>query len=155
MKDNMDFFERMKQIGADKLQVCDGTEKRLLAELNLLRVAFLAVARADTAYQPFVYKNLHNENKLVSPLFLHCCAVATTIKAIYGGDIVSGRINGVSHYWNRLPDGKEIDLTSCQFGGDGINPLKKGRRVTARKLTNPQFLLFAERVKNYLTKPLF
>jgi hypothetical protein len=27
----------------------------------------------------------------------------------------------VVHYWNKLPDGREIDFTSDQYGGDGIH----------------------------------
>lgn len=27
-----------------------------------------------------------------------------------------GKVNGIEHYWNELPDGKELDLTKHQFG---------------------------------------
>jgi hypothetical protein len=67
-----------------------------------------------------------------------------------GGDIVTGRVKGVQHYWNRLPDGKEVDLTSCQFGGDGYTPFKKGRKVKRKGLTDIRFLMFAQRVKDNL-----
>jgi len=34
------------------------------------------------------------------------------------------REKGVNHYWNRLPDGREIDFTSDQHGGNGINKVE-------------------------------
>lgn len=66
-------------------------------------------------------------------------------------DIVTGKIKGITHYWNRLPDGKEVDFTSCQFGGDGFTPLKKGRKVRERTGFTPlRFLLFAKKVMEQL-----
>lgn len=129
----------------------------MIKELKLLREAFLAVAEPITSCQPSAYKELRDKGELPSPLWMHCGAVATTIRAILGGDIVTGRVKGTVHFWNRLPDGSEIDLTSCQFGGDGFKPLKKGRKVPKKEgeLTNPKFLLFAERVRLYLMKPSF
>jgi hypothetical protein len=32
-----------------------------------------------------------------------------------GGKLIRAEVEGVSHYWNRLPDGTEIDLTRDQF----------------------------------------
>jgi len=109
--------------------------------IKTLREVFLKVAAADTSCNPEAYKKCQK----VSPLFLHCAAVATTVQGIYGGDIVTGRIKGIQHYWNRIA-GREIDLTSCQFGGDGFTPLMKGRKIKTRKHTNPRFLVFAMRV---------
>lgn len=68
-----------------------------------------------------------------SPLTGLCGTMAVLVRAIAGGEIVKGFVDGTHHYWNRLPDGEEIDLTSCQFGGDGWKPLKRGR--IARKET--------------------
>ena len=81
----------------------------------------------------------------------HCGAVASLVQGIFGGDIVTGKINDAPHYWNRLPDGREVDLTSCQFGGDGFTPLKKGRKVARKEeVTHPRFLAFAMLVKDEL-----
>jgi hypothetical protein len=33
----------------------------------------------------------------------------------YGGELRRGLIDGISHYWNVLDDGREIDLTRRQF----------------------------------------
>lgn len=119
--------------------------------LRLLRRHGQAVATWETACNPVSYATA---NGLYGPLYLHCAAMAVVVKATCGGDIVQGRIDGKwSHYWNRLPNGVEVDLTSCQFsdlGGDGWHPLKKGRRVSWDGRSNLRFLLFAERISERL-----
>lgn len=92
--------------------------------LKQLRRACLAAAQAETSSYPDYY-----DPKGRGRLDGHCGVVALMIRGCFGGDVVKGLVNGHRHYWNRLPDGTEIDLTSCQFGGDGITPLKRGRRV--------------------------
>lgn len=126
-----------------KLHAERGVEK----ERARIRQAMLQSACAETSCHPEQYRR----KRIESPLYLHCGAAATVIKALYGGDIVTGRVKGEPHYWNRLPDGTEVDFTSCQCGGDGFTPLKKGRKVKERKgLTNLRFLLFAKRVMENL-----
>jgi len=117
-------------------------------QLAILREAMLVVAKAETSCYPEVY----DADK--SPLDGHCGAVSCMVQGVFGGDIVTGRVKGVTHYWNRLDDGSEVDLTSCQFGGDGYTPLKKGRKVKPRTGPIPmRFTLFADRVKKELSKP--
>lgn len=125
-------------------------------ELKILREAFLAVADPVTSCQPTTYRELQAKGELTSVLQFHCGAVATVLRGILGGDIVTGKINGITHYWNRLPNNQEVDLTSCQFGGDGFTPLKKGRRVHRKdgETANVKFILFAERVKRQLRLPI-
>lgn len=103
--------------------------------LENLRKKLLNIACAETSCNP----NAYRKKKVKSPLYLHCL-----LQVVYGGDIVSGKVKGVNHYWNRLPDGKEIDLTSCQFNGDGFTPLSKGRKVTCKGLTPLRFIYFAK-----------
>jgi hypothetical protein len=40
---------------------------------------------------------------------------ALVVQDQLGGDLVRARIDGESHYWNRLPSGQELDLTREQF----------------------------------------
>ena len=54
-----------------------------------------------------------------------CGVTAAVIQDLLGGDLVLGdvHVDGVKtghHYWNRLPDGREIDLTSDQFRPDEV-----------------------------------
>ena len=110
-----------------------------------IREAMLRSASPETSCNP----NRYRRKRIKSPLYLHCAAAATVIQASFGGDIVTGKVKGITHYWNRLPDGTEVDFTSCQFGGDGFTPFKRGRKVRERKgPTALRFLLFAQRVVN-------
>jgi hypothetical protein len=113
-------------------------------QFELLRKVCLRVASAETAFDPEAY----DANK--SRLHGHCGAVSSMLQNIFGGDIMTGKVQGDTHYWNRLPDGVEVDLTSCQFGGDGYTPLVKGRKVKPRMSVQPRFLQFADLVRSKL-----
>lgn len=122
-----------------------------MSQLEILREAFLKAASAETSCAPGYYEDQKEKGTLLSPLLGHCGAVATAIQAAMGGVIVTGRVKDEPHYWNRLPDGREVDLTSCQYGGDGFTPFKKGRKVRDRKgLVHPRFLIFIARVQQEL-----
>lgn len=63
-----------------------------------------------------------------------CVELSFIVKEFLGGCILFGVIHGTGHYWNRLPDNSEVDLTSCQFGGDGFTPLGHGVSINLEKL---------------------
>lgn len=44
-----------------------------------------------------------------------CAVTALVIQDVLGGDILRALVGDGSHYWNRLPDGTEVDLTREQF----------------------------------------
>ena len=44
-----------------------------------------------------------------------CAITALVVQDFFGGDLLRGRIVGGTHYWNRLPNGQEVDLTAEQF----------------------------------------
>ena len=54
-----------------------------------------------------------------------CYITALVVQDFFGGQIVrwKGPDGLGSHYWNILPDGKQVDLTSDQYGGDGFDPI--------------------------------
>jgi len=85
-----------------------------------------------------------------SPLEGYCASVSVIVRGILGGDLVTGKIDNCRHYWNRLPSGEEVDLTSCQFGGDGLNPLKKGRKTKSPELTDFGTICFGQLMLEYL-----
>ena len=58
-----------------------------------------------------------------------CYPTALLVRKILGGKVVKATHNNEIHYWNRLPDGREVDLTSDQYGGNGIDPVCKADSV--------------------------
>jgi hypothetical protein len=51
-----------------------------------------------------------------NPAFGQCAVTALIIQDFFGGEILY--CVHYHHYWNRLPNGEEIDLTRSQFGDD-------------------------------------
>lgn len=107
--------------------------------LHALRLACVDVARElDPTRTP--------------PLRGWCVAVALMVRAVGGGTLVAGIVvndagESEPHYWNRLADGREVDLTSDQYGGDGTTPVAAGQTVSNMPELLPlDALLFAERV---------
>lgn len=69
-----------------------------------------------------------------NPLWGHCAVIAMLAHGLFGEKILNGKINfktfkNISHYWNLLPDGQEIDFSALQFGKNKI-ALPKGRNIT-------------------------
>jgi hypothetical protein len=93
--------------------------------LRELRKVCIEAASEETSWGVY----LHNR----SPLFGHCLAVSWLVRGRFGGDVLHGVLReSKGHFWNRLPDGTQVDLTSDQFpGGDGWNPHPKVRAVAA------------------------
>lgn len=51
-----------------------------------------------------------------NPAFGQCAVTALLIQEIYGGELLRTYVEGFgSHYYNLLPDGTTVDLTSDQF----------------------------------------
>jgi hypothetical protein len=44
-----------------------------------------------------------------------CAVTALVVQDLFGGIVLRGYINGIEHYWNRLPNEAEVDLTRTQF----------------------------------------
>jgi hypothetical protein len=47
-----------------------------------------------------------------------CAVTALVVQDHLGGHLLRADTSKGSHYWNRLPDGTEVDLTREQFAGD-------------------------------------
>lgn len=78
-----------------------------------------------------------------------CYVTALCVQDILGGMILQGDVKGISHFWNRLPNGQEFDLTSDQFGGDGIHIVEE--RVCTNIFLHPnrknkRYLLLKKRI---------
>lgn len=129
--------------------------------LRALRVACLKSAGEKSAACPGLYRQRKRDGSLSSPLEGHCGAVSSMLYGMFGGEIIGAIVEarilnwedepglsyaGCQHFWNRLPDGRVVDLTSCQFGGDGLHALCYGKPDEPPALTPLPFLWFARRV---------
>jgi hypothetical protein len=72
-----------------------------------------------------------------------CAVSALVIQDEFGGDLIRAVVEGVSHYWNRLPNGSEVDVTRDQF--DRWYPIDEAVRDRAYVLS------FAETTARYAT----
>jgi len=64
-----------------------------------------------------------------SPSTGHCAAVSTIVNQVLGGSLVSAKVSGLSHWFNRVRvsgDDIDFDLTGDQFGFDAIQLAKAG-----------------------------
>ncbi|MFA5413353.1 MAG: hypothetical protein WC348_02340 [Patescibacteria group bacterium] len=85
-----------------------------------------------------------------------CRVTAAVVQTLFGGKILFAVIKKrplVSHFWNRLPNGKEIDFTLKQFPKSIIVP--KGTVVSIKKvLSAPRikktYPLLLAKVKSFL-----
>lgn len=74
-----------------------------------------------------------------------CYVTALLVQDLFGGDILMGTVPNreppETHYWNRLPDGTELDLTSNQYNGDGFNPIIEGTKARRVNRKNKRYLI--------------
>ena len=78
----------------------------LCENLKPLREAMELVFSCDTAY---------GTCKSYNPAAAHCFMASSLLQDLYGGEIVSGEIGMVPHYWTKI-GGRYVDLTGDQFG---------------------------------------
>lgn len=53
----------------------------------------------------------------------HCAAVSTIVNQVMGGELISAKVAGLSHWFNRVQVGgqdMDVDLTGDQFGFDAV-----------------------------------
>lgn len=54
-----------------------------------------------------------------NPAWGQCAVTALVVQDELGGELLRARVDGISHYWNRLPSGETVDLTRHQFVNGG------------------------------------
>ena len=60
------------------------------------------------------------------PNLNQCAVTALAVQDYFGGELLRCETtDGGSHYWNRLPDGTEVDLTARQFEHIDKRPLRE------------------------------
>lgn len=87
-----------------------------------------------------------------NPAWGHCDVAALVVHDLRGGDLIladvtlDGRERGF-HYWNRLPDGVELDLTRSQFRlGEQISNPRVVQRLYGSFTREEAYALFRSRV---------
>ncbi|WP_405058735.1 hypothetical protein OG474_39225 [Kribbella sp. NBC_01505] len=83
--------------------------------MDELQVLLRAAWGADTCYP-----ESSAEWRAEDPARDQCGMTALVVQDLLGGELVLGEVQVAgskvgNHYWNRLPDGSEVDLTAEQF----------------------------------------
>ncbi|MFC7532056.1 hypothetical protein [Actinoplanes sp. GCM10030250] len=86
-----------------------------MTDIDSLRPILRSAWGADTC-DPHDLADWHPGN----PARGQCGVTALVVQELLGGDLVLGEVvaGGVKvghHYWNRLPDGRDVDFTAGQF----------------------------------------
>jgi hypothetical protein len=116
-----------------------------------LRRHFLAAWGADTCYP-----DLSEEWTSDNPSRDQCGMTALVVQDILGGELILAEVHvdGAKvghHYWNRLPDGVEIDLTRSQFRrGEQISNPRVVERLYGSFTREEAYTLFRSRVLSRL-----
>ncbi len=111
-------------------------------ELELIRSACVEVAREiDPTRSP--------------ALEGFCVETSIVVHGIFGGCLRFGVVDGNDHFWNELPDGTEVDLTSDQFDGDGFTPVAFGVEIAIPSPAPLKAIAFAQRVSDLLVDRSF
>ncbi|GEM_PF-1696852 len=99
----------MLKFGRDMADPKLKSAPRSASRPRLLAAALRHAWGRDTSYDPAQWS-------AKNPAWGQCAVTALVIQDYCGGAIVSGEVNGIPHYWNRLSSSVEWDLTLTQFG---------------------------------------
>lgn len=92
-----------------------------------------------------------------NPAWGQCAVTALTVQDHLGGTLLRGEVGPVSHYWNVLPSGDEIDLTIRQFGDavvvENVEPRTR-EHVLSYPETQRRYDLLARLVRAHLNERL-
>jgi len=100
---------------------------------------------------------------IFNPAWGQCAITALIVQDFMGGEllrtVIPRKKENISHYWNLLPEGREVDFTSKQFSSDVI--IKDGEErdrhyVLSYPTTRKRYVLLRLAVENRIRKnPLF
>jgi hypothetical protein len=82
--------------------------KRGLTGLNHAGDIIAGCWKRSTSYDPEGWT-------AVNRAWGQCAVTALVVQDLFGGVVLRGLVNGIEHYWNRLPNELEVDLTRGQF----------------------------------------
>lgn len=73
----------------------------------------------------------------------HCAAVASIVQALFGGQLVSAKVEVQSHWFNRIDLGEgvfDVDITGDQFGLPPVQVAKRGDLYDRSRVRKPEEL---------------
>jgi hypothetical protein len=106
-------------------------------KLESLELALRKSWSKETCY-PKLQEKWSHEN----PSLGQCAVTALIIQDYFGGDLLYCKHR--NHYWNRLPNGKEVDLTRDQFPENVI--------VCLDEIKSREYVLESESARDARTK---
>jgi hypothetical protein len=106
-------------------------------DIDRLKHALEQAWSKDTCYPP-----LADDWEAYHPAYGQCAVTVLIVHDYFGGEIPG--CDHFHHYWNRLPDGREIDLTKEQFH---FNP-----GICEDKVATREYLLDSESAKKAKTR---
>lgn len=109
-------------------------------EIKRLREILENIWSKETAYPLSLKKGFQTKSRG------QCYVTSLLVKKLLGGKVLEGKVKGERHYWNKI-DGREIDLTSDQYGGDGFNPIVSGKEVKRLNWNNKRFLILLKKYR--------
>lgn len=119
-----------------------------MVSVETLRPIFRAGWGLDTC-DPHDADNWHAGN----PSRGQCGVTALIVQDLLGGDLILGEVfvgaeKVGHHYWNRLPDGAEVDLTADQFSPEEVvvGGIVQQRPPDAPRRCREQYELLRSRV---------
>lgn len=112
------------------------------------------VSTQETSFNPSGW----TEN---NPLWGHCAIAALLAQDYFGGEIMKGSLKGndkykylKSHFWNRLPEGREVDFTKDQYTDLEFKDLygenEEREKVLAYKGTTERYITLRKAFISYL-----
>jgi len=111
-----------------------------------LRAALAAGWGADTSADGSAWPALN-------PPHGQCAVTALVIQDRLGGQLLRTTVGGVSHYYNQLPNGVEVDMTWPQFPAGSVRAPSEERTreyVLSSPATTERYRILARRVANQL-----
>lgn len=105
----------------------------LLRLIPAIRAAWDATTSVDSRWSPD------------NPALGQCAVTALVVQDALGGSLLRATVGDVSHYWNKLADGSEVDLTREQFAS--FTPEGTTERDRAYVLSYPATVERYERLR--------
>jgi len=130
-------------------------QELLEVDLKLLELILQKSWSRETCY-PSLQKKWSNDN----PALGQCAITALIVQDYFGGELLYCK--HFQHYWNKLPDGKEVDLTKSQFPNNAkicFDEIETREFVLESKMvekekTMERYTMLKKHVENLLNKKL-